>query len=130
MESNTIRYLKGQMHVLLDRLEAQDTVFFMAAQYVANIHIICSDSSLPDKTKPPQCQQGVTLDISVFLQFTFWQPILYLDHKSAWSASKERSTRWIGVVHGIGDKLTFWILADQSKQDLARSVVQPFNQNM
>ena len=79
---------------------------------------------------PLQFQQGITPDISAFLQFTFWQPVLYLDHESTWPASKERSTRWIGVAYGIGDALTFWILDDQSKQVLARSVVQSFHQNL
>ena len=101
----------------------------IAAQYIADIHNICSDSNLPNEMTPLQYQQGVTPDISVYLQFTFWQPILYLDHESSWPESKERSARWVGVAHGIGDALTFWILDDQSKQVLARSVVQPFHQN-
>ena len=36
----------------------------------------------------------------------------------------------MGVAHGIGDALTFWILDDQAKQILARSVVRPFNQSL
>ena len=79
---------------------------------------------------PLQYKHRVTPDISEFLQFTFWQPILYLDHESKWPASRERSARWDGVAHGIGDALTFWVLDDQSKQLLARSVVRPFNQNL
>lgn len=43
---------------------------------------------------------------------------------------KERSGRWIGLAQGIGDMLTFWILDDQSKHILARSVVRPYNQNL
>ena len=76
-----------------------------------------------------QYKTGVTPDISVYLQFTFWQPILYLDHESNWPSSKERSGRWVGVAHNIGDALTFWILDDQNKQLLARSVVRPFCHN-
>src|SRR5688500_17275102 len=79
---------------------------------------------------PLQYQKGVTPDISAFLQFTFWQPILYLDHESHWPESKERSARWVGMARSIGDALTFWVLDDQSKQLLARSVVRPFNQNL
>ncbi|HEY9710848.1 MAG TPA: reverse transcriptase domain-containing protein, partial [Oculatellaceae cyanobacterium] len=69
-------------------------------------------------------------DISAYLLFTFWQLILYLDHEAEWPASKERSGHWIGVANGIGDALTFWILHDQFKYILARSVVRPFNQNL
>ena len=56
--------------------------------------------------------------------------MLYLDHKAKWPTSKERSARWVGVAQSIGDALTFWIIDDQSKQLLARSVVCPFNQNL
>src|SRR5688500_15443933 len=78
---------------------------------------------------PLQYKTGVTPDISVLLQFTFWQPILYLDHEEVWPSSKERAGRWVGVAHNIGDSLTYWILDDQIKQVLARSVVRPFCKN-
>ena len=100
----------------------------MAAKYVADIHIICSNPKHPDEMTPIQYQQGVTPDISVYLlQFTFWEPILYLDHEAVWPSSTERAGRWIGVAHAIGDALTYWILEDQSKHIMARSVVRPFN---
>jgi len=102
----------------------------MAVQYIADIHNICSYSNLPNEMTPIQYQRGVTPDISAYLQFTFWQPVLYLDHESEWPSSKERSGRWIGLAQGIGDTLTFWILDDQSKQILARSVVRPFTKNL
>ena len=79
---------------------------------------------------PLQYQKGVTPDISSYLQFTFWQPVLYLDHEAEWPSSKERSGRWIGIAQSIGDMLTFWILDDQSKLILARSVVRPFTENL
>ena len=53
-----------------------------------------------------------------------------LDHEENWPTSKERSGTWLGVAHGIGDLLTFWILDDQSKHILARSVVRPFSRNL
>ena len=42
----------------------------------------------------------------------------------------EQSGRWLGVAHNIGDALTFWILDDQSKQVLARSVLRPYQDNV
>ena len=91
----------------------------MAAQYIADVHNICSDISLPDEMTPLQYLRGVTPDISVHLQFSFYQPILFLDHESEWPSSKERSGKWVGLAHGIGDSLTFWVLDDQSKYILA-----------
>ena len=130
VESNAIRYLKGQIHMLLDRTGAPDSLWFMAAQYAADVHNICSDAKHPSGITPLQYQQGATPDISAYLQFTFWEPILYLDHEAIWPSSKERSGRWLGIAHNIGDALTFWILDDQSKYILARSVIRPFNQNL
>ena len=56
--------------------------------------------------------------------------MLFLDHEGDWPSSSERSGRWVGIAHGIGDILTFWILDDQSKYILARSVVRPFTKNL
>ena len=69
----------------------------------------------------------MTPDISPWLQFTFWQPILILDTENSWPSSKERCGYWLVVADNIGDFLTYWIFDDQSKQVLARSVVRPYN---
>ena len=82
VESNAIRYLKGQIYVLMDQTGAPDSLWFMAAKDVADNHSICSDPRYSDSSTPIQYQQGVTPDISVYLQFTFWETILYLDHES------------------------------------------------
>ena len=85
--------------------------------------------SLPNKMPPLQMRTGVTQDISAWLQFTFWQPVLFLDVENSWPSTKERSGRWVGVAENVGDALTFWIVDDQSKQLLARSVVRPNQHN-
>ena len=41
VESNAIRYLKGQIYVLLDRTGAPDTAWYTEAQYIASIYNIC-----------------------------------------------------------------------------------------
>ena len=107
VESNAIRYLKGQVLKLLDITGAPDSLWFMATQYVAAVHNICTDPSLPNEMTPLQYLKGATPDISAYLQFTFWQPILYLDPEAEWLSSKERSGRWIGIAQGIGGFLTF-----------------------
>ena len=93
------------------------------------VHSILPNPSLPDKMTPMQYRTGVTPNISPLLQFTFWQPILFLDNEHSWPSSKERCGYWLGVANNIGDFLTYWIFDDQSKQVLARSVVQPYNNN-
>ena len=129
VESRGIKYLKEHVHTLLDRTGAPDAAWFHAAQYLAGVHSILSNAGLPGKMCPQQFRTGVTPDISPWLQFTFWQPILYLDNENTWPASKERSGYWLGVADNIGDLLTYWIFDDQSHQVLARSVVRPFRNN-
>ena len=82
VETSAIRYLKGQIQIVLDQTGAPDALWYMAAQYIADIHNICSDPRLPDEMTPLQYLRGVTPDISVYLQFKFWQPVLFLDHEA------------------------------------------------
>jgi hypothetical protein len=129
VESGAIRYLKEQVQIVLDQTGAPDSAWFFAAKYVADIHNICSDSRLPNGITPHQMLKGDVPDISALLQFTFWQPILFLDHESLWPRTKEQSGFWLGVADNIGDSLTFWVFDSQSKQVLARSVVRPIAHN-
>ena len=129
VESRVIKYIKDHVHTLLDRTGAPDTTWFCATVYLCEIHNILSNKQLPDGITPRQAREGVTPNISPWLQFTFYQQVLYLDHEGTWPSSKERAGRWMGVCQNIGDALTFWILDDQTKRLLARSVVRPFNRN-
>jgi len=79
VESRGINYLKAHVHVLLDRVGAPDAAWYHAALYLAGIHSILSNKGLPGYICPRQYRTGITPDISPWLQFTFWQPILYLD---------------------------------------------------
>jgi hypothetical protein len=129
VESRAILYIKNHVHVLLDRTGAPDAAWFHCAKYLCEIHSILSNKNLPNGMTPKQFRTGVTTDISPWLQFQFWQAILYLDNESSWPSSKERAGYWLGVSENIGDFLTYWILDDQTKQVLSRSVVRPYNRN-
>ena len=74
-------------------------------------------------------RHGITPDISAYLQFQFWKPILYLDVEESWPNTKKRAAHWLGVCLNIGDALTYYVCDSQSKQVLARSVVRPFSSN-
>src|SRR5210317_1054222 len=124
VEMAAIRWLVQATHKLLDHTGAPDTAWYLAMKYLAKIHNICYDPTLG--TTPEQRRHGVTPEILSFLQHRFWDPILYYDHEAAWPETKERSGRWVGLAENIGDVLTYWIIDDQSKQLLARSVVRPF----
>ena len=89
VESGGVRWIKNAIHVLLDRTGAPEFIWFLAAEYLCGIHNIlwCKYHG----TTPYRIQKGVTPDISVYLMFTFWERILYLDHENSFPKSKERS---------------------------------------
>jgi hypothetical protein len=96
VESGAIRYIKDQVLEVFDNTGAPESTWYFAAQYVADIHNICSDSSLPDEMTPLQYMQGSTPDISAYLQYTFWQPILFLDHEAVWPATNGKIWQMAG----------------------------------
>jgi len=127
VELHAIRWLKQATHVLLDRTNAPDAAWYLAAKYLSDVHEVCYDAKIG--MTPLQFRTGVTPDISAFLQHAFWDPVLYYDHEESWPSSKERSRRWVGVSKNVGDCLTYWVLDDQTKRVLARSVVRPYYNN-
>ena len=127
VESQAICWLAQATHILLDRQGAPDTAWYFAMKYLAQVHNICYDTTLD--MPPAQRRHGITKDISAYLQFQFWERVLYLDHEESWPSSKERPGYWVGVAENVGDILTYWIFDDQTKKLVARSVVRPFNKN-
>jgi hypothetical protein len=128
VELQAIKYLKQHAHALLDRTGAPDPFWFPAIQYLAEIHNICADPSIKYAI-PKAIRTGVTQDISAYLQFKFFEPILYLDHENTFPMSKERTGRYLHVAENIGDKLTYFIYDEQTRQVLARSVVRTKGRN-
>ena len=113
----------------MDRVNAPDSLWFPCVKHLSEIHNLCSDPNLPNEITPFEARRGITPDISAYLQFSFYERVLYLDPEVSWPTTKERSGRWIVVATNVGDHLTYYILDDQSKQILARSVVRPYTYN-
>ena len=130
VELNAVKYVKENVIKLLESTGAPLVFWYFAAKLVIEVYNFCSNPHLPDGISPIQYLKGDTPDISAYLQFTFYQRILYLDNESNFPASKERSGRWLGVSENTGDSLTFIIVDEQSKQILHRSVVRPFYNNL
>ena len=129
VERHAIRWLKMSVPALLDRVNAPDTLWFMASQYLSQVHNICADESLNWQV-PIAVRTGITPDISAFLQFRFWEPILYLDPEAAWPSSKEKPGRFLCPADNYGDALTYWIYDEASRYILCRSVVRPRSRNL
>ena len=127
VERGAIKWLKEASHVLMDRTGAPEGAWYFAIKYLAAVHSICYDKTL--RMPPLQFRSGVTQDISAYLQFTFWQRVLYLDHEGSWPSSKERPAYWCGIADNVGDKLTYWVYDDQMKRLMSQSVVRPYQGN-
>jgi hypothetical protein len=105
VESRAINWLKCALHALLDKTGTPDSAWYLAIKYLADIHNITYDPTLG--TTPYQCRYGLIPDISSYLQYSFWEPIVYQDHEDIWPSTKERPGRWVGIVHNVGDTLTY-----------------------
>ena len=114
VESRMIRYLKQATHTLLDRTGAPDSAWYHACVYICEVHNRTADMKLKDGMTPYQMRHGVTPDISAYLQFTFWQPVVFLDTEESWPTTRERPGCWLGVAHNIGDCLAYWLYDDQT----------------
>ena len=85
---------------------------------------MCADESLGFWI-PREVQHGGVQDISAFLEYRFYEPMLFLDSDESFPSSKEKPGWWVGVANNVGDALTFKILTEDTHQVLHRSVVHP-----
>lgn len=69
VETGGIRWLKSATHVLLDMTNAPAFAWFLAVLYLADIHNITWNKER--QFIPATTRDGITRDISKFLQFIF-----------------------------------------------------------
>ena len=70
-------------------------------------------------------RHGGLQDISAFLEYRFYEPVLYLDTDETFPSSKEKPGWWVGVANNVGDAMTFKILTEDSHKVVHRSVIRP-----
>ena len=109
---------------LLDRSGAPAYLWYRAMLHAANLLNVTAHANLLWRT-PTEAAFRETPDISAFLQFEFYQRVLYLDPTAAYPRTKELPGRFVGVADNTGDALTFYVLTDHTNQVIARSVVRP-----
>ena len=98
--------------------------------YVIDLHNHIASSNNPNHCTPIQVAFGHQPDISKFLQFHWWQKVLYLSdtHKFP-SDTYEGIGHFVGIANHIGDVLTYYILQDSTQKVIARSMVRPLDVN-
>ena len=121
-ELNAVRWLKDHSQVLMNRVNSPAYTWSYAAQHLAKINNVTAHESLGWRT-PKEKRHGCTPDISAYLMFEFWERIYYLDVEETYPNSREKPGHFLGVAENIGDALTFYILTDDTKQVLVRSMV-------
>ena len=109
---------------LMDRTGCPAFLWFLALKYVCFVLNNCADPSLDWRT-PLFVATGVVNDISVLLQFAFWEPVYYkLDDSSFPSDSSELRGRFVGIAEHVGHVMTFLILTDDTQRVIPRSNVR------
>ena len=69
-------------------------------------------------------QSRPKLEISALLIFSFYERVYYLESETPFPNSREKAEWFIGIAENVGDALTFWILTEDTKKIIARSVVR------
>ena len=88
----------------------------------------CIDPKLGDETKSPimMCCFAHN-DISMLLNFYFWQPVYYLvdpEDQSFSVKSREKRARWAVVDGKIGAKMCYKLVDEESGKIICRSVIR------
>ena len=120
---NRIGTLKDWTNRLMDRVGAPDNTWLLCMEYVSHLLNHLAHKSLNIQV-PLTKMFGVTVDISAFLNFTFWQPVYYAAENKWPSESAEKSGRWVGIAPNVGDALTYTILTDDTNKLIFRSAVR------
>jgi hypothetical protein len=58
---------------------------------------------------------GFMPDISILLQFTFWEPVLYCKEEARTSKTSKLLGRWVGISEDVGHKMTYLVLSEYDK---------------
>ena len=109
---------------------APEWTWFHAIVYLADIHNHTWNEE--KQCIPATARDGKTKDISRFLQFYFFERVLYLDADDKLPnalKSTERPGYMLGFSRNVGDELTFKILDNQTKRVVSVSVVRPYKDN-
>jgi len=121
-----IQDMKKHTNMLLDRTGAPASMWLLCTLYVIDLHNHLAGGS--SDITPIQKAFGYTPDISKFLQFHWWQRVLYRTENVDFpSSTYEGIGRFVGVAENVGDALTYMILTDDTQQVIYRSMVRPLD---
>ena len=113
---------KTHVNNLLNMSGAPPELWLQALYYICMIQIHTAFPSLNYRT-PTEWLLGYTPDITVLLQFQFWEPVYYAKYNAKFPADTTEVLGWfIGIAENVGSAMTFKILSEEGKV-IHRSVV-------
>ena len=121
------RDTKRKVNVLLNNSGAEDEAWFLALEFICFVQNHTAVDSLGGRT-PIEWLLGITPDISVLLQFQFWEPVYYAKYDEKFpSDSTELLGRFVGISENVGHAMTYKILTEDDKvihRAVARSALK------
>ena len=125
-----IQDVKKRVNMLLDHTGSPADTWLLCTQYAVDLYNHLASHNLQGNITPIQKAFGYVPDISKFLQFHWWQRVLYeSDTASFLSETYKGVGRFVGIAHNIGDVLTYHVLTDDTRKVIARSMVRPLDPN-
>jgi hypothetical protein len=114
---------KTRFNNMMNTTGASPKTWLLALKYTCKIQNHLAIESLNWRT-PTEWLLGYTPDITVFLQFRFWEPVYYAKYDGKFPAdSTEELGRFVGIGKHVGHAMTFKILTGEDKV-IHRSVVR------
>ena len=111
-----IQDVKQMTNNVMDRVGCPKAYWLLCTLFVVGLlnHLVNVNGVVPMTVVT-----GEITDVSPYLSFHFWQEVFYEQPNK----SGEALGRWVGVADGQGDKLTYLILTQDTKQVTTRSNV-------
>ena len=114
---------KTKVNNLLNSSGAPANTWLLALGYICFVQNHTAVKSLGNRT-PIEWLLGYTPDITVLLQFQFWEPVYYAKYDGKFPAdSTECLGRFVGIAECVGNAMTFRILTEERKV-INRAVVR------
>ena len=120
----SVRELKRGIMRATRRARSPKRLWDYCGEWVAAIRWLTAHDlpGLGDRV-PTEMVDGHTPDISVYVQFDWYQYIWYYDPSVQFPDDAKQLGRWLGVAHDVGNPMCFWVLPPSCKV-VARSTVQ------
>ena len=112
-----IQDVKRMSNNIMDRVGCPSGYWLLCTLFVIGLlnHLVNVNSVVPMTVVT-----GEITDVSPYLSFHFWQEVFFEQP----GKQGEALGRWVGVAHNKGDKLTYLVLTNDTKQVIARSNVR------